>query len=103
MIDRRINYQYGGGADMGASSTNKSSSGKSSKGPAGGASSGGNYGGNVNPAQTYGGNVRTVPGGDRYVKDDPMLSEKTDYKQSYIDKRLNKYKAGVYGNIKGDR
>jgi predicted transcriptional regulator len=32
-----------------------------------------------------------------------VLSEKTDYKQSYIDKRLNKYKAGVYGNIKGDR
>jgi predicted transcriptional regulator len=32
-----------------------------------------------------------------------VLSEKTDYKQSYIDKRLNKYRAGVYGNIKGDR
>ena len=33
-----------------------------------------------------------------------VLSEKTDYKQSYIDKRLKKYKAGVYyGNIKGDR
>ena len=32
-----------------------------------------------------------------------VLSEKTDYKQSYINKRLNKYKAGVYGNIKGDR
>lgn len=33
-----------------------------------------------------------------------LLSEKTDYKQSYIDKMLNKYKAGVYyGNIKGNR
>jgi hypothetical protein len=32
-----------------------------------------------------------------------VLSEKTDYKQSYIDKRLHKYKAGVYGYIKGNR
>ena len=32
-----------------------------------------------------------------------VLSEKTDYKQSYIDKRLNKYRTGVYANIKGDR
>jgi len=32
-----------------------------------------------------------------------VLSSKTDYKQSYIDKTLRKYKAGVYGNIKGDR
>ena len=33
-----------------------------------------------------------------------VLSSKTDYKQSFIDKTLRKYKAGVYhGNIKGDR
>tara|TARA_Y100000114_G_scaffold100404_1_gene93557 strand:- start:264 stop:518 length:255 start_codon:yes stop_codon:yes gene_type:complete len=33
-----------------------------------------------------------------------VLSEKTNYKQSYIDKRLKKYKTGVYdGNIKRNR
>jgi len=98
-IDKRLMYQYGGGADMGAPSTNKSSSGKSSKAPAGGASSGGNYGGNINPTQTYGGNVRTVSGGDRYVKDDPMLSEKTDYVGETIFGPTQKYtgKSSFFG------
>jgi|TARA_R100000231_G_scaffold46886_2_gene40321 predicted transcriptional regulator len=32
-----------------------------------------------------------------------VLSKKTDYKQSYIDKRLKKYKDRNHANIKGDR
>jgi hypothetical protein len=91
MIAKRINYRGGGGYQGGPTGSVERSGVGGISGPAGGASAGGNYGGNVNPAQTYGGNMQTVSGGDRYVKDDPMLAEKTDYVGETIFGPTQKY------------
>ena len=48
-------------------------------------------------------NYNQTPTDKQISKLERVLTEKTDYKIEYINRQLNKYKAGVYGNIKGDR
>ena len=94
MIEKRINARTG-------YATSQYSGGRTgpSAGPAGGASAGGNYGGNRNPQQSYGGNIQSTSGGDRFAKDDPMLSEKTDYVGETIFGPTQKYtgKSSFFG------
>jgi hypothetical protein len=74
MIDKRINYRYGGDT-MGKDKS-------SSSGPAGGASSGGNYGGNTGGGHRGGGADRDPPPAPRPT---PTPTRAPDFVTSYKD------------------